>query len=202
MKRGALLETLPDDIFRAIGRVIFSHAVLENYLDGFAHAALEVSRKEGRIAIKSRGPLTERFDLITDLMKVHEATCAVEIKSLRNRIEDCSRQRDQLAHGIWVRIPDGRVMLRVVKGSWQPVEGQKVKRLISPEGIEFDEQDGLMLAGFINQTSHILIEMSNEVLPQISASRSKWRQELKRQNEEEGHSVMGVVSAPPMDLKK
>ena len=182
MKRGTLVEALPDNLLREIGRVVFAHAVLENHLTGFAHAALQVSRKEGRIAVREPR-LTDRFEMILDLMAVHEVSCTVDTTVLRKRIEDCSRQRDQLAHGIWVQVPDGRTLLRLTKGNWQPVKGQKAKRLITPQGIEFDEQDGIVLSGFIRQTTHILIEMSNEVLPQVSRSRDKWRVELASQNE-------------------
>jgi hypothetical protein len=76
------------------------------------------------------------------------------------------------------------------------VKGQKVKRLITPQGIEFDEQDGVVLAGFIRQTTHILVEMSNEVLPRIAMSRDKWRKRLVEQEAAEDQTVMRSPTMP------
>jgi len=97
------------------------------------------------------------------------------------------KQRNQLAHGVWVRDPDtGTLILRVTKGSWQPVKGQrgKTKRLVSPEGIEFGRDDAIALRLAAEHLAHAIDAFGLEVRSLLRSRRTERKREQRDDRDE------------------
>lgn len=139
MSEFPLVVDLPAPVCREIGRVIVTFAAMELVLSKVIYAMLRLDQKAGRLAVKEPRA-TERFKLIRDLIALRGIPELPEFRELATAIDQVQTQRDQLAHGVWVQRPsDGALILRLTKGSWQPVKGQKGKtsRLVVPQGVLF-----------------------------------------------------------------
>ena len=141
MKKLPIVIDLPTPIAREIGRIIAAHSTLEQYLTRVIYMILGVGPKDGRLAV--REPRTEdRLDLILDLQEV-ELT-KTDILLLRDSLTAAKRERDKVAHGVWLKEPDdGRLFIRFTKGKWPMRKdlGKRVKRIIRPEGQEIHDKD-------------------------------------------------------------
>jgi hypothetical protein len=119
---------LPSSMLREIGRAMVTHALLEWLLLRTIYLLLALDPIEGRIAVRDPRT-TDRLDMIVDLLRIKKATkkVTVDLQDLRTRLDECSRARDALAHGIWVRDDEAsKWFLRFSGGSWQP-PGEKEK---------------------------------------------------------------------------
>jgi hypothetical protein len=163
------IHNLPTALNREIGRVVVSYARLEWLLSQILYAALGVSAAEGRIAV-GEPRATDRFDRINDILRVNDLIPdPATIAKIREGIEACQTQRDQLAHSVWGKAPeDGRLLLCITKGSWQPVKGQKGKtsRKISPQGVEYNAEDARSLHALIVATIEALEHWNNDLVAQ------------------------------------
>jgi hypothetical protein len=129
-----ILNDLPASHCREVGRIVVKFSRLEHKLSGAIYTVLQVHTVEGRLAVREpRAP--EKLDLIHDLLTLRGVKVATDFKELRKILEDANSRRDQLAHGIWVRAPNGDICLRVTKGNWpqdEQVDGRK-KRAVLPQ---------------------------------------------------------------------
>lgn len=151
MKEYPLVLDLPASLSREIGRVIVAYAAMEMVLSKIIYALLGVGPKEGRLAIREPRAL-DRFELIRDLANLSGIADYPGTKLLAEGIKEVMIQRDQLAHGVWVRHPEtGKLLLRLTKGQWQPVKGQRgnTKRLVKPEGIIYGPESARSLHSLI-----------------------------------------------------
>jgi hypothetical protein len=105
---------------REIGRVITRHAYLEWRLSKIIYALLSVGPKEGRLAVREPRA-TDRLVLIRDLVHLKGLEIRADLDLLAEAIDSVTRQRDQLAHGIWLRDSATQTFfLRLTKVSGSP----------------------------------------------------------------------------------
>jgi hypothetical protein len=93
---------------------------------------------------------------------------------LREKIQSVTSQRDQIAHGLWVK-PEGgsKVFLRLLKGTWQPQQKGKVSRRIQPEAPEYDAADAASLVALIKVLNKNLFELRDEINGALAPLRDK-----------------------------
>jgi hypothetical protein len=176
MKLVPVIVALPTALLREIGRVIVSFANLEHRLSVFTWVIMKIPPEVGRLA--AREPrVPDRFNIISDLLELHKTPLKEdEARTLRTALEAVTTQRDQLAHGVWLKEPTtGRLFLRVTKGSWQPVSGQrgKTKRAIMPESVEYDVDDARSL--------RLLIDELRETIDRIATTYETARDQASRE---------------------
>jgi hypothetical protein len=127
---------LPAALSREIGRAIVLFAALENLLSRSIYALLDISRQEGRLAVREPRT-TDRFDLLRDLIEVKGLKPTADLKMIRAVIEKALEGRNRLAHGIWT-LYRGHYVLRLTTGQYQPRPPARTKRIVHPQGIRYD----------------------------------------------------------------
>jgi hypothetical protein len=161
-----VVRDLPASLTREIGRVMVHYAHLEYRMSAITANLLGVSRTEGRMALREPR-LKEWLALLVQLMRAKGLEPQIGIPLLQTVFEQATIQRDQLAHNIWCRNPKypGRVFLRLIKGSWQPVKGQrgKTSRVTEPEAIEYDADDARSLVALIEAAIEKLNELGFQI---------------------------------------
>ena len=176
MRKFPVVTDLPADMLQAIGRVIVEYAFLELQLSRIIYDLIRVDPKAGRVAVREPRA-TDRLEIILDLIDLKQFTLTDdEKKLLRKTTKTCLTQRDQLAHGAWVRDPNnGTLLLRLTKGQWQPIKGQrgKTKRVVKPEGISVSTADITAAGDVINLLSQRLVELRGALHAAPRSSRRK-----------------------------
>ena len=116
---------LPATMVRERGRVIVRFAYLERYLQHIIYMLLETSAGIGRLAVREPNRLVDRLDLVLDIIAAKKLTIPkldVELKILREAIEDAADMRNLCAHGTWMRVPDkGAWAVLVARGQWEGI---------------------------------------------------------------------------------
>ena len=90
----------------------------------------------------------------------------MDMKALKEALEKCVRERDALAHGVWVKDREtGKIFLRLISGTWQPpgtIKG-KVKRRIDIEAEEYTSNNAKETRRLIDGVLDALGELDNEI---------------------------------------
>jgi hypothetical protein len=109
MEQHPTTDNLPAALTREIGRVVVSYARLEWLLRQLLYAVLGVTQTEGRIAV-GEPRATDRFDRICEILAFKAMATDDDLKAIRDAIEACQTQRNQLAHAthpelreVWAR---------------------------------------------------------------------------------------------------
>jgi hypothetical protein len=145
-------------------------AAVEWLLARITYALLRLSEVEGRLAVREPRP-KERLDMIKDLLDINKIEVAADIATIREALETADTQRNQLAHGIWVRDSSSKeLFLRITNGQWQPIKNQKgkTKRLVDPQGIQFTVDDAKSLSALFDATITALTALNVEVVQALS----------------------------------
>lgn len=164
-----VLVDLPANLAKSIGRVVTRFSVLELRLSRLTYLALGVDPKAGRIAVRESNA-TGMWDIYIDLCGLRSYPIPSDKKAIRDAIEACQVQRNELAHGVWLRDPsDGRLFLRLTTRTWQPISGQtgKTKRTIMPEGREYGALEIGSLCDLISVTISTLEQIELELIEVI-----------------------------------
>jgi hypothetical protein len=174
MKRGKPIEQLDDDRSLQIGRVVVRYSLLENILDSTVRDLLQVTHKEGRLAVKT-GSILDRLDLIEDLLGLYGTTTSVDIDKLRERLTTIAQHRNTIVHGAWFLTDKDEVRVRYTKGRWEKEPGAKkgIKRIIRPAGTPYTAEDGKALNNYIRDTLQIIEALTVEVRESHLRARQK-----------------------------
>lgn len=176
MRTFPVVTDLPTDMMQAIGRVIVEYSFLELQLSRIIYDLLRVNPKAGRLAV-SEPRSTQRLETIFDLAELKGLLLKKDqMKRFRDAVETCLVQRDQLAHGVWVRDPkSNKLMLRLTKGQWQPIKGQrgKTKRLVRPEAVSYTARTIKGIGDVINLTTRSLVDLRNALPVALRSSRAR-----------------------------
>jgi hypothetical protein len=137
-----LTLNLSPSLYEHIGRIVSAHAQIEWVLNRIVYSLLKIEPVHGRIAVREPRT-TDRLDMITDLMKLMGIGVPTDVIGLRTLLEGCYKERDCLAHGIWVHDKTLNInFLRIISGNWQPPgTNQKSKRRIDLEATKYDVTD-------------------------------------------------------------
>ncbi len=173
-------DKLPISHTTEIGRIITRWAFLEWLLRQIAYLLLGLNPKAGRLAVRDPRA-TDCVTMIEDLVHVNGLKIRVEWKLLRRGLDDLSKHRHRLAHGVWLKIPGQRSpCLQIVKDTWQPNPNKpSIKAKIDPisvpvtasdlhsvtRAIESAIRELQKLAGVIDAALRALREIPDELLP-------------------------------------
>lgn len=161
---------LPTALFREIGRVIVAYANLEHRLSAVIHTLLGLDPKRGRLAVREPRA-SDRVEIIKDLIELADIPVSVDLKVLMQTVDKAQRERDWIAHGLWLSDPKhNAIRLRLTKAQWQPVKGQrgKTKRVLKPESIQFGIDECRTLQRVIFEA----IDMVDTVRHDVQSGRS------------------------------
>lgn len=133
-----VIHDLPATLEREIGRVIVKTAKLENDLLALVALLLQLQKPEARLVVRDQR-LHERLDTIQDLFALKAIFPEFKFETFRKLLEEVANERDRLAHGVWLKHPDTKVIyLRLTRGNWgRKSHEPKVQRKIYPEATEF-----------------------------------------------------------------
>lgn len=165
---------LPSSLFRQIGRVVAAHALVEWILNRIVYRLLRLKPVEGRIAVRDPRT-TDRLDMITDLLTLNNIAVQTDTKTLREVLDKCYRERDELAHGVWVIDREaGKLFLRLSGGKWQPPGMNKaVKRRIDLEAREYTSDDAKETYRLIHGALEALSAFEDEIAGALAPLRKK-----------------------------
>jgi hypothetical protein len=131
---------LPASMLRDIGRLIVRYAYLEQYLQNTIYMVIGVHPGIGRLAVREPGRLTDKLDMLLDLMAARNLKCpeGFNIKEVREAIDDIMDMRNLCAHSSWMWDSDIEAWaVFVARGQWSGVprseRARRNKRLF-PEG--------------------------------------------------------------------
>jgi hypothetical protein len=124
------LKKVKPKLLQGIGLVIVAHSRLELLLTELIYDLLRIDYPLGRQVIRGDNPV-ETFKTIQRLLDVWDIKIG-GLGGLRRDIEVAYAKRNQLAHGVWVRIKGNDVRLRLVREK-RPTAVGVLDRRILPE---------------------------------------------------------------------
>ena len=129
---------LPSEYLTGIGRVASTFAFLETELRNTSFAALKLSPKHGRTAVRTPR-MHETVAMIRELLSLDAIHVKTDLKKLEKLVERLEKARDVVCHCIWIEGPDGKPWLQDLTGTWQPdPKAPPVRRRAHPEGIRIN----------------------------------------------------------------
>ena len=168
---------LPAAYSMEIGRIITRWAFLESLLKRMAYSVLDVGQKEGRLAVREPRA-ADHMTMIEELLAVKGLAVAPDFKEIKDNLVPLERNRDALAHGIWVKHPATKIpVLQALKGKWSHPAMPKTKRIIVPEGMPITLEalrantKSIEAGCIVIMRLHRSIEAQLESLPQKSSER-------------------------------
>lgn len=159
-----VLRRIPSAHSKEIGRIITRWAFLEWRLKNVAYALLNVTPKQGRVAVREPRA-TNYVDMLRDLLHLAGIQVSVDLVDYQKLLEVLAGHRDRLAHGIWLKHPDFKdPVLQLVKGKWQPnPQKPKAKRVIDPEGALIQAEELRQFVPLIDQAAKVAGQLEIQV---------------------------------------
>lgn len=170
-----VVQNLPSNLMREIGRVIFFHSYIEWRLNLIIYDILHVTKILGRL-VPNNPRAMDQFDLVCDLVSLKNIKTGVNLIGLRKSLLSATTQRDLLAHGTWVRDPKTKAfLLHLVGGAWTPAKAKKTKtkRSTKPRAPEYGIEECRSLSLLINRIILTVDELYSDTLGQPASSRQK-----------------------------
>ena len=106
---------------RDIGRLIVRYAYLEQYLQNTIYMVLGLEPGMGRLAVREPGRLTEKLDLLLDIMAAKHLRCPddFDVKEVREAMDDTMDMRNLCAHSTWMWVHEHHGWaVFVSRGQW------------------------------------------------------------------------------------
>jgi len=177
MVEAAIIHKLPVKLNTAIGRVIVTYAALEHKLSMVIAVILQLQKAEARLVMKEPR-IPDRLDTIQDLLALRDITVATNFIKMRELLDTANRERDQLAHGVWLRHPKTRKLyLRLTKGTWKRTGANqnKIKRHVFPQSIPYSATECLSTLATIARAIELTQMLGAEVDAELQTSPDKFR---------------------------
>lgn len=114
-------------------------------LTNLASLILQLSKTEARIALRQPRAV-DRLDMALDLFAIKAIPITVDVDVLRELIQQCTSERDRVAHGVWLRHPEtSELYLRIARGNWPKnmTRGEKISRAVFPQSLPYGKDDCL-----------------------------------------------------------
>jgi hypothetical protein len=126
-----IVINLPTGVYEGMGMVVHAHAILETALQELLFDLMKVDYPSGRVVLRYQSG-TERFKTVRKMLDLRGITASMNTVALLEQIEECCDDRDQFAHGVWIRDDDGNLALRLTRGVFETPDG-KADRSFRPE---------------------------------------------------------------------
>ena len=177
MRTLPIINDLPGPILAGIGRVIILWAHQEHLLRTIIYSLLNLSPKQGRIAVRS--PRVEDvITMIKHLILVEDIKVdGFDFQGFTIELKRLEKWRDKLSHGIWAFHPETKkYVVQDTAGIWKPSPHKpKVSKRISPEGIAVteDQLSKLIKAISLTISETSILYFQIETIRQTSPQKSK-----------------------------
>lgn len=123
---------LKSSIAASIGRTVTRHSYLEWVQAKIIHKLMEISIKQGRLAVRVPPP-GKYGDLVQNLLEFQKITIDFSFNQLGRKLERADRARNALAHSVYIKDGD-KTYIQLVTGAWEfPQDVLPVKRALVPE---------------------------------------------------------------------
>ena len=119
------LKSISHNLLEGIGRVVIAHARLELFLTELVYELLRLDPKLGRQVLRGDNP-TRTFAAAEQLLKLWSIPFH---KKLKHDIENACDKRNEVAHGVWLRV-EGKQQIQLVKGERQTPVGPIARRIM------------------------------------------------------------------------
>jgi hypothetical protein len=173
MKMWPIAIDLPPALYLEIGRAITRYAVLEFHLREIVCTLLGIGPKEGRLTLRSNFSGPQLIELIRDLLPLKKITVPVNLSDFKKSVSQVCEERNQLAHGVWVRHPGtGDFGLQLTTGEWKP-PAQKAKRQLKPEAIPYGPKQCQALRERIDEVIETASALHNTVVCSLKEAKSE-----------------------------
>jgi hypothetical protein len=156
-----VVADLPTGVYEGIGSVVQAHAILETALQELLFDLMKVNYPAGRVALRYQSG-TERFKTIRKMLELHGLTPNLDTKELLDEVQACCDNRDQFAHGVWIRNDDGIIALRLTRGTFETPDG-KADRSFLPEGLAVPDDAYAVIRENILSTVRRVSDLKREV---------------------------------------
>jgi hypothetical protein len=114
----------PQYIVEGIGQVLSAHALIEHFVQHLLYDLMVAHAHVGRIAIGRRDPAVH-FKSIRRLMGAWNVAVPMNLEEFESEIRRHTRERNALAHGVWVFSPNGEIALSRTEGYYDTEEGER-----------------------------------------------------------------------------
>jgi|HubBroStandDraft_6_1064221.scaffolds.fasta_scaffold678552_2 hypothetical protein len=180
---------LPSSLYREIGRVIAAHAAVEWAINRIVFQLLRITPVEGRIAVREPRT-TDRLDMIVDLAQINKIEIQVNTKILKETLEKCYRDRDELAHGVWAIDREvGKLFLRLSGGKWQlPGTNKSIKRRIELEAREYTAAKAKETCRLIVSALTVLGDLEREIVAGLASLPEKYQLQSRGNRRRRDHA--------------
>ncbi|HUL96625.1 MAG TPA: hypothetical protein VLT89_11465 [Usitatibacter sp.] len=165
-----------------IGHIIARHSYLEWVQSNLVHAIMQISIKQGRVAVKLSRPKQYPND-IAALLSFHHIYVPDSVFPLNNygrKLDRAERARNMFAHCIFVRDPENRkVRIQLVRGTRDDItdpEAYPVFRAVNPECPYLTDHLVTENRQFVEEAIAATFELGAIVDNALQASNDKRRQ--------------------------
>ncbi len=168
-----LASSLPDDISRAIGRIVARHSYMEWILGQVLFGLLEISIKQGRAVVQRPAP-RQYAATVQGLYAFHKLPDKVNFTRLAEALERAEAARDTLVNSVLMSDPGTRASpVYLVRGSWsRGSDLECISQDAWPETpvatasylaqLRDDVEDAVKRAEKLRDTTDILLRKSHE----------------------------------------
>jgi hypothetical protein len=159
------LKSVRPALLQGVGRVIVAHARLELALTELVYDLLRIDPKLGRQVLRGDNP-SANYSILKRLFDLWGITPEVDFKKLKTDIEKACDKRNEVAHGVWVRMKGTDVRLQLVREKRQTEVGLLDRRILpqfAKRGVGALRQD----AKFINGITAKVRTLQKQVLAEL-----------------------------------
>lgn len=133
-----ILDPLPEGYLHRIGWIVTRWAMVEYGMDSVLFKALRIDHKTGREKLENYRTSQFVEKLERYLAKEH-VVVTPHIEGLHNDLVEMERERDRLAHNLWIYNGKGIPSIRYTRGRWQiPGTGETVEAVRYPRAIAYE----------------------------------------------------------------
>jgi|SRR5882724_2221240 len=175
MKSWPVVSHLPARHRTAIGQIVTRWAYFEWRLKQVAYKLLDVTPKQGRIAVREPR-VVDYITMLEDLMELRGIETRMSLRHFRRSLEHTENARDWISHGIWIQNPRTKEMrLQLTKGSWRadPTKQKGVSRKKVPQSIPANPKRLKNVSLVIDTLISFADEMERDIDRALAATRSK-----------------------------
>lgn len=165
---------LPAQVYQGIGMVTSSHAFLERRIQEMLYDLMLLpDYPQGRVAFAYRSaPVL--FKTICDLIVLWGFLKDSNLQPLEVKIRLRTNKRDQLAHGVWVKLPSNEIALNVSDGIVETAGGRHNCRFLPVPHLvpkEYYEQERINQIKVANSVEALRASLK----PELDALLEKYR---------------------------
>lgn len=168
---------LPATYCTEIGRIVTRFAVVESMIRTCSYALLNVSPKQGRVAVRL-GRVEDSLTALEDLVVLAGISVPTNIGALKAPLKKLEGWRDKLSHGVWVKhVQTSEPVLQITAGTYQDAEtNSKAKARLEPRAAHVPLMTLRNWASHLSDAKNVIDKLRREI---ISAQKKALREKSR-----------------------